>query len=69
MWRREGTFGYGSDSRCLTVDECGVFQSGIEDGELGKDGKHGKHLRDWAGCHLCQCSHSGVRSTPRWLSA
>jgi hypothetical protein len=54
MWRRKGTFGLGSGTRRLTVDECYVFQSGIEDGELGKDGKDGKHLRDWAGCQLRQ---------------
>jgi hypothetical protein len=30
----------------LTVDACRVVQSGIEDGELGKLGKDGKHFRD-----------------------
>ena len=53
-WRREGTFGHGSGMRRLTVDECEVFQSGIEDGELGE---LGELLRDWAGCHLRQFLH------------
>jgi hypothetical protein len=49
----------------LTVDECRVFQSRIEDGELGKLGKDGKHLRDWAMAIFTSVPYSGGKGEDR----